>query len=530
MAGEYPKKYWWVILIIVPIVIAVIQIYPDIVANGDNGSSGNGGNGSEEVKPAQIVIFQATPSKIQSGDATVLQWNTQNATKVTLNGRSVTLDGNKRVTPQKTTSYTLVALNENGASDSATIEVEVPPPLPPEIVMFEARPRTIETGESSTLSWMTKRASKVLINNQSVALSGNRLVNPKTTTKYHLVAASDEGNDVVGSVEVEVKSPQPKILEFGVNPPRIDRGKSSTLNWKTEGADEVRLNGAIVAQSGQRTVHPRTTTTYELSVKGRNGEMIPTTVELEVVIPPAPTIVFLEAEPPRVLPGQPSILRWGTTNASKATLNGKSVALLDEMKVIPRETTRYVLQAVNEQGQIAQSDTTIEVIKKPIITYFNAEKTTIYEGKQTTLSWATRDAARVTLDGQPVPVKGNKVIRPRATRSYTLIAEKGNLSVRATRQVSVQKPAARTTDEIFISSVKSKRFFDDDKVKKAVKIIIEGGNRDEAKMLMDAAGYPDGLELTLDLSRFEQAGGTNTQAQVIAAKLWKIGIRVKLIR
>lgn len=39
MSGEYPRKYWWLILIVIPVAVAVIQIYPDL-ADRDNSSSG----------------------------------------------------------------------------------------------------------------------------------------------------------------------------------------------------------------------------------------------------------------------------------------------------------------------------------------------------------------------------------------------------------------------------------------------------------------------------------------------------------
>ena len=124
MTGEYPKKYWWVILVVVPIIGAMVRIFPSWIANGDG-----------YTKPPQILIFQAAPSTIQLGDKSVLQWDTQHTFQVRLNGRLVTLDGKENVRPNNRTSYTLIALNESGETNSETIEVDVtllPPqkPLP----------------------------------------------------------------------------------------------------------------------------------------------------------------------------------------------------------------------------------------------------------------------------------------------------------------------------------------------------------------------------------------------------------------
>jgi len=228
--------------------------------------------------------------------------------------------------------------------------------------------------------------------------------------------------------------------------------------------------------------------------------------------------------------GRSSELRWSTLNATRVTLNGKSVASLDEINVSPQKTTRYVLVATNEAGVVERAETTVEVVRQPTIGYFNAEKATIYEGEETTLRWNTRDANRVRLDGKTVPLSGSKKVRPRATTTYSLIAEKGGLNVHESRQVTVKRRVQRTTSENFISSVTPQKLVESDAVKKAITIIIEGGDIKQAKRLMAKMAYSDGFTLNLDLSRFETAGGTIRQAQMIAAKLWKIGIKVDIRR
>jgi len=153
MAAEYPKKYWWVILIVVPIAIAIVGIFPDLMPRGDGKSN-----------TPQIIIFQATPSTVEAGDTAVLQWETRHANQVRLNGRLVTLDGNLNVTPLKKTTYTLIALDEAGKTDSETLEIDVaskstagennkqethsqPEYYPPARVKLRSEPRTLSDEE-----------------------------------------------------------------------------------------------------------------------------------------------------------------------------------------------------------------------------------------------------------------------------------------------------------------------------------------------------------------------------------------------
>jgi hypothetical protein len=119
MAAEYPKKYWWVILIVVPVVIAVVGIFPDLISRISKDEGGSEG--------PQIILFQATPSTVRAGDRSTLQWQTRDASEVRLNGRLVTLDGNRDVRPEASASYTLIAISEAGKTDSETIDIEVTP-------------------------------------------------------------------------------------------------------------------------------------------------------------------------------------------------------------------------------------------------------------------------------------------------------------------------------------------------------------------------------------------------------------------
>ena len=92
-------------------------------------------------------------------------------------------------------------------------KAEVAPPPPPaapaaRITNFNAEPRSIERGQSATLTWSVANATDSSINNGigTVAANGTRQVFPTNTTTYTLTATSAGGNDT-RSVTVEVTAP-----------------------------------------------------------------------------------------------------------------------------------------------------------------------------------------------------------------------------------------------------------------------------------------------------------------------------------
>jgi serine/threonine-protein kinase len=80
---------------------------------------------------------------------------------------------------------------------------------PPQITAFFATSQTIQQGDSTTLKWQTSNANDISINNGigGVSASGQRDVNPSSTTTYTLVAKGN-GNPQQESVTINV-TPKP---------------------------------------------------------------------------------------------------------------------------------------------------------------------------------------------------------------------------------------------------------------------------------------------------------------------------------
>jgi peptidoglycan-associated lipoprotein len=87
-----------------------------------------------------------------------------------------------------------------------------PPPPPPQPVSatLSANPATIQSGQSSTLSWSTQNATDITLDGNKVDASGSQSVSPRQTTTYHLTAKGAGGTqDATATVNVTAPPPPP---------------------------------------------------------------------------------------------------------------------------------------------------------------------------------------------------------------------------------------------------------------------------------------------------------------------------------
>ena len=80
---------------------------------------------------APTATLSASPNTIDKGQSTTLNWQTTNATDVSIDGiGEVETSGSRQVTPADSTTYHLIAKGAGGTQD-ATARVTVNPPPPP---------------------------------------------------------------------------------------------------------------------------------------------------------------------------------------------------------------------------------------------------------------------------------------------------------------------------------------------------------------------------------------------------------------
>jgi peptidoglycan-associated lipoprotein len=100
--------------------------------------------------PAPAATLAASPDVIQEGQSTVLTWNTENASEVTIEGLGeLPASGTKSVTPSSSTTYSLVAKGPGGTQNaSARVTVnakvaEVSTPSPSDQELFAKNVRDV---------------------------------------------------------------------------------------------------------------------------------------------------------------------------------------------------------------------------------------------------------------------------------------------------------------------------------------------------------------------------------------------------
>jgi hypothetical protein len=284
--------------------------------------------------------------------------------------------GATQVTPQATTTYTLIARNRNGeVREAVTVTVRR------EEVRFlscTAQPMNIMQGESATLFWAADNADEVTISGGigTVSASGTRTVTPDQTTTYTLTARNNRGGQATCTITVQVTQGQmARIVRFTANPTQISAGQSSTLMWEVENATEVSISSVgNVQPSGTQQVQPTQTTTYTLTARNQAGEVTATATVAVAEQPGAPTLTACSANPavsPR--PTDPVQLLYTTTNATSVTITQVSNAgLQGPVTVNPVTSTVYTVTATSADGRMATCQISVTVTPSqppnPIIT------------------------------------------------------------------------------------------------------------------------------------------------------------------
>lgn len=143
--------------------------------------------------------------------------------------------------------------------------------------------------------------------------------------------------------------------ELSVSKTRITQGESVSVNWKTENAKEVVLNGEKVSKTGTQLFQPNQTTTYELIGKRGSKEAKDNkTVTVEVAAA-TPTIT-LTADPGAISKGEKARLRWSSQNANKVEFPGLGAfGPSGEIEVAPFESTTYTATAKGDGGEASAS-------------------------------------------------------------------------------------------------------------------------------------------------------------------------------
>lgn len=148
--------------------------------------------------PPVIKSFNSSRVDLQSGQATVLQWEVSGATNISIEGIGHISPGqtSRPVCPTASKRYVIVAIGPGGTvHKSVNVSVSIPPGVNVKLNQFAADPATIARGQSSVLRWAVQNASMVRIDPGigQVDACGVLTVRPQITTKYELTYQNDRG-------------------------------------------------------------------------------------------------------------------------------------------------------------------------------------------------------------------------------------------------------------------------------------------------------------------------------------------------
>ncbi len=236
------------------------------------------------VPPPRIEFFQASPSSVNAGLCTTLQWGTvDNATEASIEPDigGVATPGSEKVCPLETTTYILTAQGPGGTSQASTTVVVVGglPDLMVESITFNPNPavagqdnevqitvRNAGIGPASAFDWQWRAGSDATFDGRIYGLNGGEstvvtvLWNPqgpyaRLTTeaevdiKNEVVEADERNNQLVAIIQVVEGTTGPETLtlksEAALDGYRLNDGSGS------DSGDILVGNGELVEPVGE---------------------------------------------------------------------------------------------------------------------------------------------------------------------------------------------------------------------------------------------------------------------------------------
>lgn len=431
-----------------------------------------------ELTPASITI--------KEGETVTLNWSTENAKSATLTDFGTVSLAGSRTTPalfsNKTYTLNVVGNDDSTVSCLSIITVtKTPPPDPlPVCESFSANPSTINRGSFSTLSWVTKNATRVVIDNGigEVAATGSLSVSPLATTTYTLTAykspgSSDKDTCTTTIVVKELPPVLPKCESFTATPNNLPfGGGTAILSWSTRNADTVTItpNIGAVGVVGSSSVALSTSTTYTLvAASGLNSDtcVVTITVAPPVVVPiSCAANVTAGVSPTSIARGNNSTLSWSTTGVTAISWNQGITAtgLSGSVTVAPTTNTTYILTATDGKDTIT-CPVTLTVTtggggggggSSSPTCELTVRDSRLSRGQETTLRWNSSRASDVVIvdsfGNTLVTTKdlmssdkinlysGSLRIAPTADTTYTMTVSRGSTERVCTAKVTIDNP------------------------------------------------------------------------------------------
>jgi hypothetical protein len=293
--------------------------------------TGPGGSTSGQktitINPPSLAVFTATPSTVNAGDTTTLNWTVNGASNCTATGA---WGGNKTATngshsavvtptaPNQT--YRLECTGPGGTTGVQSAVVTVNPPT----LNFTATPSTVDGNQDTTLNWTVNGASNCTAtgawggNKTATNGSYSAVVTPTAPTQtYSLECTGLGGTTGVYSALVTVNPP---TLSFNSSKTIVDVGETLVLSWAVSGASACSAGGgpgwtgAVDYADGSYSSAPLSlvaNTSYTLECTGSGGS---SGQQTRLVKMPSGWITASTCEIPVTGSSCNSTVRWDTDN------------------------------------------------------------------------------------------------------------------------------------------------------------------------------------------------------------------------
>ncbi len=239
------------------------------------------------VYPSPLLTVPSSTNAVVLGQGVTFNWNSINATKVTLNGEDVGTNGTKTVFPVSNTNYIFVAGGPGGTIQKI-VEVTVTTPQSPQLT-FTASTNSVVAGTNGFVSftWITANATTTIFNGETVSNSGSRTVWPTSTTDYKVIATGT-GGVVQSNILITVTIPNPILADFIVSSANakllvqfVDRSTGPVNAWHWNFGDGTTSD----LQNPTHTYSVGTNYVVTLTVTGNGMTNVNTSV-IEVTPPP----------------------------------------------------------------------------------------------------------------------------------------------------------------------------------------------------------------------------------------------------
>ena len=203
-------------------------------------------------------------------------------------------------------------------------------------------------------------------------------------------------------------------------------GKSIVLSWDVENYTQILLDGKDVTTQISNTLTINSSTTYTLTVI--NGHKR-TSKSIMVSSYSSPSVAVTASKTKLHKGRNESVtINWGVQNAEKITLLQDGVPIDkkcghdDSYKCSIKDTTTFTVQALALDGKTTFSDSVTVEVHPDAKFKFESDKEYAFPTIPFTLSWTTKHAKRVELNGKKVADNGTEIIKKGVDKdtTYTL--------------------------------------------------------------------------------------------------------------